>query len=206
VCISLCTTVVHNTAQNNCDNLPSYPPDNHHSSDDVYRRGEGEAVDDNCCHCHDNGCWWCCLFAAFTVGLCVRHWLSSHHNTLLFVVCHAGIRCHKMFFSCEFFSTCDLELWPMMLTIHLDLDRAKSSRHVNDVLYMGERSFIRKLLCRHTDIYTDTQTQSADCCIRRLWTCKWLDCREVQQLRAVVQTDRHTHTDRQPGDCCTRRL
>jgi len=35
----LCTTVVHNTAQNSSDNLPSYPPDNHHSSDDVYWRG-----------------------------------------------------------------------------------------------------------------------------------------------------------------------
>jgi len=33
VCVSLCTTVVHNTAQNSSDNLPSYPPDNHHSSD-----------------------------------------------------------------------------------------------------------------------------------------------------------------------------
>ena len=39
VCISLCTTVVHNTAQNSSDNLPSYPPDNHHCSDVVYWRG-----------------------------------------------------------------------------------------------------------------------------------------------------------------------
>ena len=31
VCISLCTTVVHNTAQNSSDNVPSYYPDNHHS-------------------------------------------------------------------------------------------------------------------------------------------------------------------------------
>jgi len=36
VCISLCTTVVHNTAQNSSDNLPSYPPGNHHCSDAVY--------------------------------------------------------------------------------------------------------------------------------------------------------------------------
>jgi len=27
------TTVVHNTAQNSSDNLPSYPPDNHYTSD-----------------------------------------------------------------------------------------------------------------------------------------------------------------------------
>ena len=26
---------------NTSDNLPSYPPDNHHSSDDVYQRGGG---------------------------------------------------------------------------------------------------------------------------------------------------------------------
>jgi len=33
--------VVHNTALNSSGNLPSYPPDNHHSSDDVYQRGMG---------------------------------------------------------------------------------------------------------------------------------------------------------------------
>jgi len=35
VCILLYTTFVHNTAQNSSDNLPSYPPDNHHCSDAV---------------------------------------------------------------------------------------------------------------------------------------------------------------------------
>jgi len=34
--------VVHSTALNSSDNLPSYPPDNHHSSDDVSQRGGGE--------------------------------------------------------------------------------------------------------------------------------------------------------------------
>jgi len=34
--ISLCTTVVHNTAQNNSDNRSYYPPDNHHCSDVVH--------------------------------------------------------------------------------------------------------------------------------------------------------------------------
>jgi len=33
--------VVHSTALNSSDNLPSYPPANHHSSDDVYERGRG---------------------------------------------------------------------------------------------------------------------------------------------------------------------
>jgi len=37
--VLLCTTVVHNTAQNSSDNFPSYPQGNHHSSDDVYWRG-----------------------------------------------------------------------------------------------------------------------------------------------------------------------
>jgi len=41
VCSSLCTIVAHNTAQNRPDNFPSYPPDNHHCSDDVYLRKGG---------------------------------------------------------------------------------------------------------------------------------------------------------------------
>jgi len=38
VCISLCTTAVYNTAQNSSNDLPSYPPDNHHCSGIVYWR------------------------------------------------------------------------------------------------------------------------------------------------------------------------
>jgi len=41
VCIALCTIVAHNIAQNRPDNFPPYPPDNHHSSDDVYLREGG---------------------------------------------------------------------------------------------------------------------------------------------------------------------
>jgi len=41
VCIALCTIVVHNIAQNRPDNFPSYRPDNHHYSDDVYLREGG---------------------------------------------------------------------------------------------------------------------------------------------------------------------
>ena len=51
VCVSLCTTVVHNTAQNSSDNFP-YPPDNHDSSDDVSWIGWWTSVrsrtDNNC--------------------------------------------------------------------------------------------------------------------------------------------------------------
>jgi len=42
VSIALCTTVAHNTAQNRPDNFPSYPPDNHHCSDDDYLREVGK--------------------------------------------------------------------------------------------------------------------------------------------------------------------
>ena len=43
MCVSLCTTVVHNGTEQ-FDSLPSYPPDNYRSSDDVYWRGGGNAV------------------------------------------------------------------------------------------------------------------------------------------------------------------
>jgi len=41
MCVSLCTTVVHSTAQSSSDYLPSYPPDKHQSSDAVYWTGGG---------------------------------------------------------------------------------------------------------------------------------------------------------------------
>jgi len=41
VCIALCTIVAHNIAQNRPDSFPPYPPDDHHSSDDVYLREAG---------------------------------------------------------------------------------------------------------------------------------------------------------------------
>ena len=40
MCTALCTTAAHNAAQNRPDNFPSYPPDNHCCSNDVYF-GEG---------------------------------------------------------------------------------------------------------------------------------------------------------------------
>jgi len=41
VCIALCTIVAHNIAQNRPDSVSPYPPDDHHSSDDVYLREGG---------------------------------------------------------------------------------------------------------------------------------------------------------------------
>jgi len=38
VSVSLYTTVVHNTKQNSSDNFSSYPPDSHHSSDNIKHR------------------------------------------------------------------------------------------------------------------------------------------------------------------------
>jgi len=39
VCVTLCTTVVHNTAQSSSDYLPSYPPDKHQSLGAIDWRG-----------------------------------------------------------------------------------------------------------------------------------------------------------------------
>jgi len=41
VWIALCTIVAHNIAQNRPDNFPSYPPDNHHCSDNFCLREGG---------------------------------------------------------------------------------------------------------------------------------------------------------------------
>ena len=41
MCTALCTIAAHNIAQNRPDSFPSYPPDNHHCSDDVYLREWG---------------------------------------------------------------------------------------------------------------------------------------------------------------------
>ena len=45
VCISLCTIVADNIAQNRPHNFPPYPPDNHHCSDDVYLMEGGNEYD-----------------------------------------------------------------------------------------------------------------------------------------------------------------
>jgi len=45
MCVSLCTTIVHNTTQNSSDNLPCYPSDNRHCSDAVYWK-EGDVTVD----------------------------------------------------------------------------------------------------------------------------------------------------------------
>jgi len=41
VCSALCTIVAHNIAQNRPDNFPSYAPDNHYCSHEVYMRERG---------------------------------------------------------------------------------------------------------------------------------------------------------------------
>ena len=65
VCIALCTIIAHNIVQNRPDNFPSYPPDNHHCSDDVYLREGGLAFRtiqpfsfvNHSVHAVVNNCW-----------------------------------------------------------------------------------------------------------------------------------------------------
>jgi len=44
--IALCKIVVHNSAQNRPDSFPSYTPDNHHCSDDIYLRQGGTIIEE----------------------------------------------------------------------------------------------------------------------------------------------------------------
>ena len=53
LCISLCTIVAHNIAQNRPDSFPPYPPDDHHCSDDVYLREGGTCNPPDHQHCSD---------------------------------------------------------------------------------------------------------------------------------------------------------
>ena len=49
-CISLYVTVIHNTAWISSDNLPSQPPDKHHSSDVVWEGNRGQLIElIHCC-------------------------------------------------------------------------------------------------------------------------------------------------------------
>jgi len=103
VCISLCTIVVHNIAQNRPDNVPSYPLDNHHCSDDVYLREGGHVMSQTPC------------FLTHKTGLCdiqQYQWLGhccTLHSTLLLnhkwtpqCVCTL----HKSLHCCEFDGRC----------------------------------------------------------------------------------------------------
>jgi len=51
VCIALCTIVAHNIAQKRPDSFPPYPPDDHHSSDDVYLTEGGGCITTLTCLC-----------------------------------------------------------------------------------------------------------------------------------------------------------
>jgi len=69
--MALCTSVAHNIEQNRSDNFPSYPPDNHHCSDDVYLR-EGGATP---AQLHASNCLLCCFwgFSSPTAKTLYRH-------------------------------------------------------------------------------------------------------------------------------------
>ena len=63
MCTPLCNTVVHNTARSNSDNIPTLPPENHYSSDAVYRTRRGLKVDQQTVYStrtdpyHFGSCW-----------------------------------------------------------------------------------------------------------------------------------------------------
>ena len=59
VCIALCTIVAQNIAQNRPDSFPPYPPDNHHSSDDVYLREGGSSPAYNVMNTFGDRQWKC---------------------------------------------------------------------------------------------------------------------------------------------------
>ena len=94
VCIALCTIVAHNIAQNRPDSFPSYPPDNHHCSDDVYLREGGHVMSQTPC------------FLTHKTGLCdmrnISDWVTVVHyrvhccstiNELHSVRAHCASRC-----------------------------------------------------------------------------------------------------------------
>ena len=78
VCIALCTIIAHNIAQNRPDSFPPYPPDDHHSSDDVYLR-EGGCVCANWTAFSDSLALWimlniyCVILAACKVTPCILY-------------------------------------------------------------------------------------------------------------------------------------
>jgi len=55
VCVSFCTTVVHNTAQSSSDYLSFSLPDKHQSSDAVYWRGGGPVYRKQHLICQESG-------------------------------------------------------------------------------------------------------------------------------------------------------
>jgi len=82
VCISLCTTVLHKTAENSSYNILSYPPDNDHISNDVYWRG-GTYL-----HSWFVGYNWYLYYVTFTLiyitttGTYSQKWTTSSKKTL----------------------------------------------------------------------------------------------------------------------------
>ena len=95
----------------------------------------------------------------FQIQVC---FLANHHfvspRSVLCVCMHS----RKRFPSCEFFLTCDREIWPMTLTFELELCRVNLNYHVKA---LWQRSFRLKVIVR-TDrrahrAYTDRLLHSA---------------------------------------------
>ena len=87
MCCWLCTIVLHNTAQNSSDNLPSYPPDNHHGSD-LVTEGRGRSPWH---HKYNHWPVWCAIQKTTN-----REYISHIHrsHTTLPLVSHPIIHCY----------------------------------------------------------------------------------------------------------------
>jgi len=80
VCIALYTIVAHNIAQNRPDNFPSYPPDNHHCSDDVYLR-EGGDNDAKKLYLSTVFKQWSCSATVTVLQLTVHSVITNKHSS-----------------------------------------------------------------------------------------------------------------------------
>jgi len=78
----MCVFIAHNIQQNRPDNFPSYPPDNHHCSDDVYLR-EGGALEGGTAATALS--WWHCYRMAEDIQLVNA--LDNNNNNPMGYVC-----------------------------------------------------------------------------------------------------------------------
>jgi len=88
VCIALCTIVAHNIAQNRPDSFPPYPPDDHHSSDDVYLREGGPTKQNLYAQVHTEWPAYSQPTQSAEGILCLQFTVHSATTTMLFSSCY----------------------------------------------------------------------------------------------------------------------
>jgi len=92
VSVSLCVIVIRNTAQNRSDYSTSYPPDSHHSSDDVYWRGGGVGVMMRLTIPHQR----CHSGAAVSAATCISVQSPSRHSVMSCCLATADQQHHQL--------------------------------------------------------------------------------------------------------------